>query len=119
MEYAIASSCLTETPENRATQRPHTVKDALQDMLHTESRGAYLRHYDNASLSAIVNAVEECTLRGSAHGESRSYYKTINSPIEFHLITIEKRTQSELDMIQKLIDIPHLKIYEAIKMLSV
>ncbi len=114
MEKAIIDNTLFEVPEKRS-HKPTTVRDALRDILYTKSRGAYLQHYDCNSLSAILTAIEASKKKD----EARAYYTALNLPVKFQLITIEKRSQMELDMIQKLIDIPSMDIYESINQLSV
>lgn len=118
MEYAVINNNLSETPETRKSKGLSTVCDALANLLNTESRGAYLMHYDQASLSAIMTAIEATS---EDRAESQIYYKSLNRPIDFHLISIkaETRSKSESDMIQKLIDMPPHKIFKAVKMLSV
>ena len=116
MEYAIIDHHISETPESRTSTGLSTVKDALCNLLQTESRGAYLMHYDQESLSAIITAIEAST---ETRSKAQTYYLSLNRPISFHLITFEKRSKAELDMIQKLIDIPPMRIHEAVKMLSV
>ena len=114
METFFKDTALIETPEKRA-QKTLTVKGALWDMLHTDSRGAYLRHYDKDSLSAILTAIEGCKRKD----EARAYYKALNVPVKFQLLTIEKRSRKELNMIQKLVDTPNIKIFESVNRLSV
>ena len=116
MEYAIIDHQISETPESRSSKGLNTVQDALRNLLHTESRGAYLMHYDKDALSAIITAIEAST---DTRSEAQTYYLSLNRPIIFHLITFEKRDKTELDMIQKLIDMPPMRIHEAVRMLSV
>lgn len=110
----LKDTALFETPEKRS-QKTLTVKGALCDMMHTQARGAYLRHFDKDSLSAILTAIEGCKRKD----EARAYYKALNAPVKFHLLTIEKRSRKELNMIQKLVDMPSMRIFESVNRLSV
>lgn len=116
MEYAIIEHHISEIPETRSSKGLNTVQDALRNLLHTESRGAYLMHYDQDALSAILTAIEAST---ETRSEAQTYYLSLNRPISFHLVTLEKRSKTELVMIQKLIDMPPMRIHEAVRMLSV
>lgn len=115
-EKAIIDIRYYDTPEKRANGLC-TVRDALINLLHTKSRGAYLMHYDAESLSAILTAVEATS---EERAESSVYYQTLNRPLCFHLITLKNETRSkeESDTIKKLIDMPSINLYKALKKLD-
>ena len=117
MEYSVIDNCLMETPEKRSRSLS-SVRDALVNMLHTESRGAYLSHYNSDDLAAILTAIKATT---ENRAEADVYYQTLDRPLHFHLISInaETRTKTETDTIQELIDMPVYKIHEAVRKLSV
>ena len=116
MEYAVIDNYLMKTPENRS-KGLSSVSDALVNMLHTESRESYLIHYDADSLSAILKAVEATS---EERTESDAFYHALNKPLCFHLISfdLENRSKEESDILKKLIDMPSIKIYQAIKKLD-
>ena len=115
-EKAIIDSRYYETPEKRANGLC-TVRDALHNMINTESRESYLIHYDADSLSAILKAVEATS---EERTESDAFYHALNKPLCFHLISfdLENRSKEESDILKKLIDMPSIKIYQAIKKLD-